>query len=85
MNTLEQLAGLLSTDASFRQAFLANPDVALTARGLALDAETKAALAHVHRLLGASPQDLVALVRSNGPINWGVFAPDQTVMAPTPL
>jgi hypothetical protein len=85
MNALEQLACLLSTNVSFRQSFLVNPEAALTAHGLALDAETKAALPHVHRLLAASPQELVAQVHVNGPNDWGVFALDKAVKAPTPL
>jgi|WetSurMetagenome_2_1015567.scaffolds.fasta_scaffold1352198_1 hypothetical protein len=85
MNVLDQIACLLSANASFRQAFLANPEATLAAHGLALDAETKAALTHVHQLLVASPQELLARVAANGPNDWGVFVLDSPVMAPTPL
>jgi len=85
MSTVEKMACLLSTDASFRQAFLANPEAALTAHGLALDAETKAALARVHRLLATSPQELVAHALVDGPNDWGGFVLDNAVMAPKSL
>lgn len=84
MNGLDQLASLLSTDASFRQAFLADPEAALTAYGLALDAEIKAAATRVRGILAASPQDLLLQVRSYGPTDWGIFSLDRAVLAPAP-
>jgi len=85
MNGLDQLACLLSTDASFRQVFLADPEAALAAHGLVLDAETRAAVIRVHRVLATSPQDLLSQVRSYGPNDWGIFALDKAVLAPAPL
>lgn len=75
MNALGQIAHLLSTDLAFRQAFVADPEQAIAARGLSLDAEAKAALGRVHKLLAASPQELAGQLFRSAQVygSWGGF------------
>ncbi len=86
MNVLGQIAHLLSTDLTFRQAFVADPDQAIAARGLALDAEAKEALARVRNLLAASPQELASHLFRSAQVygSWGGFTLENET-APQPL
>ncbi len=86
MNALGQIAHLLSTDLTFRQAFVADPDQAIAAAGLTLDAEAKAALARVHQLLAASPQELASQLFRSAQVygSWGGFSLEHET-APQPL
>lgn len=86
MNSLGQIAHLLSTDLSFRQAFVDDPDQAIASRGLSLDSEAKAALARVHKLLAASPHELAGQLFSAAAIygSWGGFTLENE-LAPKPL
>jgi hypothetical protein len=75
MNALGQIAHLLSTDLTFRQAFLDDPDRAIALRGLSLDAEAKAALTRIHKLLATSPQELAGQLFRTSEVygSWGGF------------
>ncbi len=86
MNVLGQIAHLLSTDLSFRQAFVDDPDQAIAARGLSLDAEAKAALTRVHKLLATSPQELAGQLFRTDLVysSWGGFTLENE-LAPKPL
>jgi len=86
MNALGQIAHLLSTDQTFRQAFIENPDQAVAGRGWTLDAEARAALARVHGLLAASPQELAGQLFRTAEVygSWGGFTLENQA-APQPL
>jgi hypothetical protein len=75
MNALGQIAHLLSTDLTFRQAFLVDPDGAIALQGLSLDDEAKAALTRIHRLLATSPQELAGQLFRTSAVygSWGGF------------
>jgi hypothetical protein len=80
MKPLAQIAHLLSTDATFRQAFLENPEKAIAARGLALEVD----LAGAQGLLGLSPRDLAERITgyTNYYGSWGGFTLENPAPAP---
>ncbi len=84
MNALGQIAHLLATDPAFRLAFLSNQDEAITARGLALDAEGKAALANIRQRLVASPRELAGRLLASPyvPTDWGGLFSNDVKPAP---
>ena len=84
MNLFSQIAHLLSTDSTFRQAFLENPEKAVAAHGLPLDARSGAVLAGAQNLLVLPPRELAERVSRLTYIgaNWGGFTLDDA--APTP-
>ena len=75
MKPLAQIAHLLSADAAFRQAFALDPEKAVAARGLTLDADAQAALSGAQGLLTLSPRELEWCGRLTEPLYAG---PDDT-------
>ena len=84
MKPLAQIAHLLSADVAFRQAFVQDPEKAVAARGLMLDADAQAALAGARSLLALSPRELAERIAgfTNLSSTWGSFTLDQATPAP---
>ena len=83
MKPLAQIAHLLSMDVAFRQAFVQDPEKAVAARGLTLDADAQAALAGAPGLLALSPRQLAERISSftNLSSTWGSFTLDPAAPA----